>query len=899
MKKSLLVLLFAVATLAGYAQVAINTDGTAASASAMLDVKSDTAGILIPRMTAVQRDAINNPAQGLMVFVTDDSTFYYYKKTSWLQFSSGENGWTVNGDTVYNAFDQVVIGTNTPQADANLTVYKSTMSSYLSTNLFSDLSNGGSGAGYVTYNRIVNSGSGLGACVFNEVSGTGTNPTNGVYNYFKVNVSGSGDLIGSHTAIFSHGSGSHIGTYNGLYESGNGNQYGCSNVIDNSGSGNHYGTYNSLISGSGSGKHYGTYNYLSNYNSGNKYGSYNYIELSAGGKHYGIYSRAEGNVNYAGYFLGRMYISDSVGIGVDSATALLDVNGAFRLRDGSESDGYILKSDANGNAGWIDGATITNTLDKAYDQGGAGAGKNITADNGAVHVNGTDGFLVTGTSGSGNTIDDEITGAGTRMFFNPNKAAFRAGYIDNNQWDNDSIGSNSVAMGFNTKAISMRSTAFGNTTRAAGPSSTAMGSQTVAKGNGATAMGVYSIAAGRGSTALGWGTHAYSFDETALGSYNTVYTPANTESWDSDDRLFVVGNGSSETSKHNALTIYKNGRMNINDEYFMPQNDGTAGQIMQTNGSGQVSFVDAGTIGNTLDNAYDQGGTGAGKNIIADAGAVRVNGTDGLLVTGTVGSGNTIDTEITGAGTRMFFNPRKAAFRAGKVDGNHWNDANIGGYSVAMGFNTTAQGAYSMALGYNTTASGTNSTAMGVGTTASGSVSTVLGSGTTAPSYKETTIGSHNTDYTPVSAISWDASDRLFVIGNGMNVSSKSDALIVYKNGNAQFNNKITAPASGTDADMKAYIYGYLNGASGSVSIDASKSSSGFTVARVVAGKYRVTFTESSISNYILTANAIASANPRFVTYIINAGSNNFDIYVWKLDGTLMDSDVSFVVYKK
>ena len=79
------------------AQVAINTDGSSANPSAMLDIKSDTAGILIPRMTSAQRDAINNPAQGLMVFVIDDSTFYFYKKTGWLELSTGENGWIVSG----------------------------------------------------------------------------------------------------------------------------------------------------------------------------------------------------------------------------------------------------------------------------------------------------------------------------------------------------------------------------------------------------------------------------------------------------------------------------------------------------------------------------------------------------------------------------------------------------------------------------------------------------------------------------------------------------------------------------------------------------------------------------------------------------------------------------------
>jgi uncharacterized protein (TIGR02145 family) len=56
---------------AATAQVAINTDGTAPDNSAMLDVKSTSKGVLIPRMTFDQMNAIQNPHEGLIVFCTD------------------------------------------------------------------------------------------------------------------------------------------------------------------------------------------------------------------------------------------------------------------------------------------------------------------------------------------------------------------------------------------------------------------------------------------------------------------------------------------------------------------------------------------------------------------------------------------------------------------------------------------------------------------------------------------------------------------------------------------------------------------------------------------------------------------------------------------------------------
>ncbi|RLD43423.1 MAG: hypothetical protein DRI89_04605 [Bacteroidetes bacterium] len=72
------------------AQVAINTTGTAADNSAMLDISSDSMGILIPRMTMAQRDAITSPATGLMIYQVDETTgYYYYDGSSWNLVGSG------------------------------------------------------------------------------------------------------------------------------------------------------------------------------------------------------------------------------------------------------------------------------------------------------------------------------------------------------------------------------------------------------------------------------------------------------------------------------------------------------------------------------------------------------------------------------------------------------------------------------------------------------------------------------------------------------------------------------------------------------------------------------------------------------------------------------------------
>ena len=47
-----------------YSQIGINNKNSQPDNSAMLDVKSTSMGMLVPRMTIAQRDAINNPAKG-------------------------------------------------------------------------------------------------------------------------------------------------------------------------------------------------------------------------------------------------------------------------------------------------------------------------------------------------------------------------------------------------------------------------------------------------------------------------------------------------------------------------------------------------------------------------------------------------------------------------------------------------------------------------------------------------------------------------------------------------------------------------------------------------------------------------------------------------------------------
>lgn len=66
--------------------VSINVAGTPPDNSSMLDVSSTAKGLLIPRMTEAQKNAITSPATGLLIYQTNNTIgFWYFDGTIWVQ----------------------------------------------------------------------------------------------------------------------------------------------------------------------------------------------------------------------------------------------------------------------------------------------------------------------------------------------------------------------------------------------------------------------------------------------------------------------------------------------------------------------------------------------------------------------------------------------------------------------------------------------------------------------------------------------------------------------------------------------------------------------------------------------------------------------------------------------
>jgi hypothetical protein len=134
-----------------------------------------------------------------------------------------------------------------------------------------------------------------------------------------------------------------------------------------------------------------------------------------------------------------------------------------------------------------------------------------------------------------------------------------------------------------------------------------------------------------------------------------------------------------------------------------------------------------------------------------------------------------------------------------------------GDKSFAIGHLTIANGVTSTAMGYWTEANGDYSTSTGGGTRANGVYSTAMGYGSYASDYSSLVIGHWNLSGSTVtgSATAANSANTLFVIGNGSQSWSKSDAFKVMANGDTTVSNDLTVGGDivvSSDARLKANI---------------------------------------------------------------------------------------------
>ncbi len=407
-----------------------------------------------------------------------------------------------------------------------------------------------------------------------------------------------------------------------------------------------------------------------------------------------------------------------------------------------------------------------------------------------------------------------------------------------------SAGGFSTAIGYGATASGEYSTALGRSTLASGFYSTALGYFSTASGNNSYAIGDYITAYSYRETVIGSGNTAYTpISTVSWNPADRLFVIGNGPSFVAEsDAMTILKNGntgigtSTPTAKldvagNGAFTGTVSGANATDNDEFI-----TKGQLSSLTMS---SLWD--TSGTSIYNK-NTGNVGIGTDTpVALLHTYDMDTSGGnVLFEGSCKYTNPGPAPMEGVGTRMMWYPDKAAFRAGYDGGDYWNTDNIGSFSVAMGRSTKAFGSFSVAMGnlafatgawsfafgygttasgmrsfaggylsqasghasialgyfpvasgdfstsfgYYSTASGFSSAAIGNYAKATGAYSATMGNFTNTPSYAEITIGSSNTIYTPLSTNTWNPGDRLFVIGNGADTNSRSNAITVLKNGN-------------------------------------------------------------------------------------------------------------------
>ena len=143
----------------------------------------------------------------------------------------------------------------------------------------------------------------------------------------------------------------------------------------------------------------------------------------------------------------------------------------------------------------------------------------------------------------------------------------------------------SVTVGRGNTASANDSAVFGgNLNTASGVASISAGNNNVASASNSSCVGGdNNVASGNGSYVTGRFNTAFSWVENVIGLFATTYTPGSTSAFDSNDRLFNIGNGMSTVIRSDAFTVLKNGSVGIDIDNF--QIGAASRQKLEVNGN--------------------------------------------------------------------------------------------------------------------------------------------------------------------------------------------------------------------------------------------------------------------------------------------------------------------------
>jgi len=709
MKIKILTTLLVILSLGLFAQVSINTDGSSPDGSAMLDVKSTTKGMLIPRMDSTQRVAISTPATGLLVYQTDGTDgFWFYNGTAWVSLNDanhiGDQIADTDNDTkiqveetadddiirfdmegveyfrmdsgrfeVLNTGRSVFIGKGAGLLDdrtTNLNVYIGFESGYASTT-------GGYNTGVGTYSLGKNINGN-----FNTALGTSASARNS---------SGGSNVAIGRFALFDN----ETGSYN-VAVGADALEYGGVADTKNVGIGFEAG-YLSV----------GSSNVFLGHQAGKNSSGSNRLIIANGS-------------NSTPLIYGE-FNSGKIGIGTTTPDTTLHIAGSIKMVDGKQQAGYVLTSDAAGLASWQ--AAVVDTLSLIADADNdtkiqvekttdediirfdmAGT-EFFRMDSGRFEISNTGGSILIG------------NGAGSSDDYTNNMIVA----IGDSALHNNSIGSNNGLTGANNTAIGFKAL-FANTT---GYRNMAIGANTLQNNT----TGYYNIGIGSNSLLNNTaGTENTSIGHSSLtantGSYNTAVGQRAgwyNSSGNNNTSLGNLAGANNATGSNNTYLGYKAGysiAQNLENVTLVGANANATVSNAVILGNGANVGIGTSAPQKTLDVNGDIRGIQAifttvnTDLIFCGDGFTAAFGTsqdDGLFRHNTMVGSNS-------GGGNVMSGEYNAAFGDQALD-----QATTGDYNTALGaksLQATSTGNYNTAVGYLAGQSSTfsNSTAIGANT---------------------------------------------------------------------------------------------------------------------------------------------------------------------------------------
>ncbi|HNV81355.1 MAG TPA: tail fiber domain-containing protein [Tenuifilaceae bacterium] len=302
----------------------------------------------------------------------------------------------------------------------------------------------------------------------------------------------------------------------------------------------------------------------------------------------------------------------------------------------------------------------------------------------------------------------------------------------------DSVGENSFASGYESKARGLYSQAIGYMSIARGDYSSAFGRNALAHANNSFAFGWGAKATKGDSYAFGGGAEAVGLGSYAIGSVGrdtVTFEPNTRQTIASGNYSFALGLGAQATGS-SAFAIGQNATASNVVSFALGSNSVASGR--QSTALGALSIA-SGNFSMALNSGISEGYYSTSMGYLTKAA-----GANAL----SIGSGY--------------------VYTVSGMSFNIYNSAS-GSYSVTIGNGNSATRYYSTAIGYRNTSSGEQAIA--------------LGSGVIANSYRSVVIGSYNYYDANNSYFTWVNTEPLFVVGNGTSPESRSNALTVLKSG--------------------------------------------------------------------------------------------------------------------